>query len=519
MPPRVSRSLLDALSTRAAIGGGPREIVKVEAPFSGRGVGEVLAASRKDVERAIERGRQAQQAWRITSMRERTRVLLRLHDLLFERMQEGMDIIQLESGKARMDAFIELMDVAIVARYYAFHSAGTLGTRRRAGFLPGLTQTEVAYRPKGVVGVIAPWNYPLTIAISDSIPALMAGNAVVIKPAELTPYSALWGAGLLQEAGVPPELVQVVPGYGPEAGEALVDSADFVHFTGSTEVGRQVGARAAENLTDVSLELGGKNPLIVRRDADLGRIIPGIIQACYSCAGQLCVSAERILVHESIKDEFIDRLIRAVSAMELNARYDFSASMGSLASREQLEKVSSHVEEAREKGATVLVGGEALPEIGPLFYSPTLLEGVTPEMSVFAEETFGPVASISTFVDDDDAVRQANDTPYGLHASIWCRDIGAAKRVAAQLHAGTVSINDAYVSVWGSTAAPMGGFKSSGMGRRHGPEGLLKYTEPQSISTQLLGPLAPHSLGVSQQAFAAVTERVLRAMRYLPGIR
>lgn len=519
LPPRLSPGLFRALAGRATLKGGPHETLTVRAPFTDRPIGEVWLGSPDDIRYAVDRARQAQTDWAERPIAERAAVLLRLHDLIFERMQEAMDLVQLEAGKARVDAFLEATDVALVARYYAFHGPRFLGSQRRAGFVPFLTQTSVGYHPKGVVGVIAPWNYPLTMAISDALPALLAGNAVVIKPAEQTPFTALYVAGLLYEAGLPSDLLHVVPGRGSEVGPALIESVDFLQFTGSTEVGRIVSEQAGRHLIATSLELGGKNPLVVRHDADLDRAIPGVIQASFSSSGQLCISAERLFVHENLIEPFIERFKSAVEALEINARYDFSAQVGSLVSQEQLDKVSEHVEGARRLGATVVTGGRALPQHGPFFYAPTVLTGVTEEMAVCREETFGPVVTVYPFRTDEEAVARANDSEFGLNASVWTRDLAAGRRMARQLQCGTVAVNDAYLASWASTDAPMGGFKASGLGRRHGPEGLKKYTEPQTVAVQLLGPLTPGTLGMTQEVFAGVSARALRLMRYLPGLR
>jgi len=519
LPPRLTPGLLRQLPEGATLAGGPHETHAVRAPFTGRIIGEVWLAGPEDVGYAVERARRAQKAWAARPVRERAAVLLRYHDLLHERAHEAMDLIQLEAGKARMDAFIETMDVAIVARYYGIHGPGMLAPERRSGFVPMLTQTRVGYHPKGVVGVIAPWNYPLTMAISDALAALLAGNAVVLKPAEQTPLTALYAAKLLYEAGLPAELLHVLPGHGAEVGPALIEAVDFLQFTGSTGVGRIVAEQAGAQLIGSSMELGGKNPLVVRHDADLARSVPGIVQACFSCAGQLCISAERLYVHESLYEPFLDALSEAIGGLVMNARYDFSAHVGSLVSEDQLEKVSQHVEDAREQGATVVAGGRPRPDLGPYFYEPTVLTGVHAGMEVYREETFGPVAAVFPFATDEEAVARANDSEYGLHASVWTRDLAAGRALAERLQCGTVSVNDAYVSAWGSVAAPMGGFKASGLGRRHGPEGLWKFTEPQTVAVQLLGPLAPAYFGITQEAFAGIAQRAVALVRHLPGLR
>lgn len=519
LPPRVSRALLSRLAAGATLLGGHHERYTVTSPFTGEPVGDVLMGRPDDVQYAVGRARRAQKDWAARPVAERARIFLRYHDLLLQRQAEGLDIIQMEGGKTRLDAYTEFMDVAIVSRYYGVHGERHLRPERRGGFVPFLTQTEVHYQPKGVVGIIAPWNYPLTMAITDAIPALIAGNAVILKPAELTPFSALWGVQLLYEAGLPPEVFHVVPGEGEKLGETLITETDHLHFTGSTEVGRIVAEQAASQLKGYSLELGGKNPLVVRADADLDRTVDGVRQACFSSAGQLCISTERLYVHASRFDEFVARFAAATEAMELNTRYDFSAHMGSLVSQEQLDKVTEHVEDAVAKGATLVTGGRPLPHIGPLFYAPTILTGVTEEMTLYREETFGPVVAVYPFDTDEEAIARANDSQYGLNASVWTRDLAAGRRVAEQIECGTVGVNDAFIASWGSTDAPMGGFKQSGVGRRHGPEGIHEYTEAQTISTQLLGPLTPDHFGLSQQRFADLVTKSFRLLRHLPGLR
>lgn len=519
LPPRVRPEMLRRLATGATLLGGPHEPMPVIAPFTGEVIGEVLAARAEDVRHAVARARQAQPAWAAKPVSERAAVLLRYFDLLYERMQEGLDLIQLEAGKARLDAFMEYVDVTMVARYYAFHGRKHLEPQTRPGFIPLLTQTRVHHHPRGVVGIIGPWNYPFTMAVSDALPALLAGNAVVLKPAEQTPFSALWAVRLLYEAGLPPEAFHVVPGHGEEAGDALVGEVDFLHFTGSTAVGRTVARQAGARLTPASLELGGKNPAIVRHDADLRRALPGILQGCFSSTGQLCISTERLYVHEDLFEDFLAHFAAEAEALEMNARYDFSARMGSLVSEDQLEKVTEHVEDALAQGATAVTGAQARPEIGPLFYAPTVLTGVREGMKAFREETFGPVVSVYPFRTDEEALAMANDSAYGLNASVWTRDARAGRRLAERIACGTVSVNDAYVAGWASTAAPMGGFKQSGLGRRHGPEGLLKYTDAQTVAHQVLGPLAPEALGLGAERFAGLTAKALRLLRYLPGLR
>jgi acyl-CoA reductase-like NAD-dependent aldehyde dehydrogenase len=263
-----------------------------------------------------------------------------------------------------------------------------------------------------------------------------------------------------------------------------VDRVDYVSFTGSTDTGRLVAERAGARLIGCSLELGGKNPMIVREDADLLKALDGAIRGSFANAGQLCISTERLYVHESVFEPFLRQFVARAQALQLGAGLDYEADMGSLANEHQLRKVVDHVRDAVEKGAVVRAGGNARPDIGPLFFEPTVLSGVTPDMTVFSEETFGPVVSVYSFSSDEEALHLANDSRYGLNASIWSTDLRFAEGMARRIEAGTVNINEAYSAAWGSVDAPMGGRKDSGTGRRHGAEGLLKFTESQTIAVQ-----------------------------------
>ena len=334
------------------------------------------------------------------------------------------------------------------------------------------------------MGVIAPWNYPLVLAVSDSLPAVLAGNAVVVKPDIQTTQTALAALELMLEAGLPAGVFQVLPGDGRVAGAGLVDRVDYMSFTGSTETGRLVAERAGARLIGCSLELGGKNPMIVRDDADLLKAVDGAIRGSFANAGQLCISTERLYVHEAVFETFLRLFVARSKALHLGASLDYEADMGSLTYDHQLRKVENHVRDAVEKGAAVNAGGSARPDIGPLFYEPTVLTGVTSDMTIFAEETFGPVVSVYPFSSDEEAIQFANDSCYGLNASIWTTDRGFASSMARRIDAGTVNINEAYSAAWGSVDAPMGGLRDSGTGRRHGSEGMLKFTESQTIAVQ-----------------------------------
>jgi len=463
---------------------GERPRITVEAPYTGEPLAEIPAGTEADVEAAVTRVREAQAKWADRPVEDRVAVLDRYADDVLDEQGAVMDLAQLETGKARRDAFEEVLDVAATASHYADAAPGLLSSERRRGALPGLTKTTVHHRPVGVVGVISPWNYPVTLAISDALPALAAGNGVVLKPAQQTTHVALLVRRLLVEAGLPPELFAVVSGEGDRVGTALVDHTDYVCFTGSTATGREVAARAGRNLVDCSMELGGKNPLLVLDDADPERAASGAVRACFANAGQLCISTERLYVDDAVYDEFCDAFVGETRALRLGTGFDYAPDIGSLQNADQLAKTTRHVEDAVEQGASVLVGGRERPDLGPYFYEPTVLEDVTPEMAAYAEETFGPVVSLYRVGGEDEAVALANDSPYGLNASVWTGDGEHGERVARRVDCGTVNVNEAYAAAWASTDAPMGGMGDSGIGRRHGDEGLLKYTESQTVAVQ-----------------------------------
>ena len=454
------------------------------APFDGSPLPAVPASSEEDVDVAFRTARRHQPAWAALPVAERARILLRFHDLVYARRAQGLDIVQLETGKARGSAAEELGDVLITSRYYARTAEKALRGSKRRGAIPVLTKSRVFHVPIGVVGVISPWNYPLTLAITDAIAALRAGNAVVIKPDSQTMYTALWVIEQMFEAGLPEGLLNVVSGEGPVVGPMVTDRADYVMFTGSTNTGRQVAARCGERLIACSMELGGKNAMIVAPDINIERAARTAVSASFSNTGQLCISMERIYIHTDVYDEFLAAFVRRTDELRLGAQIGWGADIGSLISARQLQRVAEHVDDAVAHGAKVLSGGKARPDVGPFFYEPTILADVTRDMILSFTETFGPVVSVYRVDSVDEAIERANNTEYGLNASVLTGSTRRGKDIARKLEAGTVNINEGYGAAWASVDAPMGGFRASGLGRRHGREGLLKYTEIKNVAVQ-----------------------------------
>lgn len=472
-------------------------------------IGEVPLCTPDDVDAAVAGARAAQRKWTAVPIRERRAVVGRFHTLLLQREAAILDLVQAESGKSRFNAFEELADAALTAAYYRRTAERYLRPARRTGAAPGLTRTVEHRLPKGVVGIISPWNYPLTLAVSDAVPALLAGNAVVLKPDSQTPFTALLALELLREAGLPEDLFQIVTGEGPLLGPAMISGVDFLMFTGSSETGKIVAKQCAERLTGFSGELGGKNATLVLADADLDKAARGTAQGCFSNSGQLCISMERIYVHRALFEDFLAAFTEQVEGIRMGPGPGWDIDMGSLTGQRQLERVREHVQDAVAKGARIITGGRARPDLGPFFYEPTILTGVTEDMAVAREETFGPVVSVYQVEDDDDAVALANDSRYGLNASVWSARRGEA--VARRLLAGAVNVNDGYSAAWASHDAPMGGMKDSGVGRRHGREGILKYTEAQTVAVQRLVPVGPPP-GMANWRYTRLVKGALRLM-------
>lgn len=488
LPPRVTQTLIDRLTGAVVAGtaGEQRQPYEMVEVYTGGVVGELPQSSPEDVTAAAEKARAAQREWESWPVRRRLEVFAKAHELILSELDTIADLIQIGCGKTRRMAIEESCDPAMVISHYLKHAERILKPVKRGGAMPIISTSAEHHRPKGVVGVIAPWNFPFAISISDSVPALIAGNGVVLKPDNKTALCTLYGVELLVKAGLPRDLVQVVCGGGPDVGPTLIDNSDYVMFTGSTATGRTIGERAGRNLIGCSLELGGKNPMVVLDDAVLDDVIPGAIFAVFGNSGQACMHIERIYVHDRVYDEFIRRFVAAAEELGSTAGASYTADpeFGSLVSPEQLQRVASHVDDAVAKGATVLTGGKARPDVGPAFYEPTVLTGVTTEMEHASVETFGPVVAVYRYTDENEAIRQANATTYGLNASIWSADLARAERMADRLEAGNVNVNDGFVATYSAKMTPSGGIKQSGVGTRHGDAGLLKYTDTINVGVQ-----------------------------------
>lgn len=456
------------------------DTVPVLNPANGKKIYDLPQLTVAQVEDAIAAAREAQHAWSQVSVSERSKIFLELHALMIEDETKLLDLLQLETAKSRAHAFEETAGAIASANYYARIAAKYLARRKTKSGIPLLTQTFVDQVPVGVVGIITPWNYPLALTMLDVLPALMAGNAVVQKADNQTALTVLFARHLAVEAGVPAELWTVVVGDGEKVGNAITDNVDYVAFTGSTATGRRVAERAAKRLIGCSLELGGKNPMIVLEGANIKRAAEIAIAGAFGSAGQLCVSIERVYVPNRIKDEFLDEIAKRTQSLTVGRSNDFTMDIGSLTGYNQLQRVMGFVDDAVSTGAKLIAGGKQLTDAGPYFYTPTVITNVNQNARMYRQEVFGPVVDVEGYEDLDEAIRLANDTDYGLNASVVGPE-RAALKVAEKLNAGSVNINEGFRASFASMESPMGGVKASGQGRRNGPGGLLRFTEAKSI--------------------------------------
>ena len=509
-PASLTPDFLESLVQR--VPGSTGNTWKLTEVYTGDLLVELPQSSPTDIAQAFDDARAAQKLWGSWSLRKRLKVLKKFHALVLDNQYLITDLIQAESGKNRRMAFEESCDVPMGASHYIKRAPSVLKDRKHAGPVPVLSHSTEVRRPKGVVAIIAPWNFPFATGISDTIPALIAGNGVVVKPDNKTALSPLLGIRLLEQAGMPKGLVQVVCGEGPDVGGPMLENADYVMFTGSTATGRIIGELAGKHLIDCCLELGGKNPMLVLEDADVDEAVHAALFGGFGNSGQICMHIERLYVHDAIYDEFRDKFVAATEAMNIGATYDFGPDIGSLVSVDHKDRVASHVDDARAKGATVLTGGKPRPDLGPAFYEPTILEGVTKDMLAGSTETFGPVVGLYRFSSEDEGIALANDTEYGLNASVWTKDVKRGLAVARRIDSGNVNVNDILATAYASKGSPSGGLKQSGVGARHGDQGLLKYTDAQNIALLKKQVMEPKA-GQTYEAYAKQTQLSLKLMR------
>jgi acyl-CoA reductase-like NAD-dependent aldehyde dehydrogenase len=510
-----------------------RKVVSIN-PASGEVLREFECATELEVQVAVARACAAQLAWQAIGVRHRLDIIAKFQQLLNERKQQVARAITSEAGKPVAEALLtEILVVLDAARFLLQETYGFLREQPLAhGNLATKTKSGRLIRePYGVIGIISPWNYPFSIPATETLAALATGNAVVLKPSELTPLCALELNSLLHDAGVPEGVFQVVIGEGP-TGAALVESGiGKLIFTGSVATGRRIAQAAATRLLPVVLELGGKDPMIVLDDADVDVASSGAVWAAFVNAGQACLSVERCYVHRKIYDAFVSACVEKTKRLRVGNGADPSTDVGPLIRERQLQTVEQHVEDARSHGGQVLTGGERLTSLGPNYYAPTVLADVSHEMLIMREETFGPVLPVMTFDSDAEAIRLANDSEYGLAASVWTRDRSRGEKIARQINAGSVMVNDA-ISCFGISEAPHGGVKASGIGRTHGHFGLEEMVWTKYLDADLLPRMKKpwwygYGAGLAEAAggfldfqFArGIGKRITGGLRSLPLIR
>jgi succinate-semialdehyde dehydrogenase/glutarate-semialdehyde dehydrogenase len=466
---------------------GARRRLGLANPATLESVGEIEVQNAEDVRAAVERARRAQPEWAELGFEERARYLKRALQILVERQDEFIEVILRESGKPRTEAIMmEIFAGCDVLQYYARRARKILRPERRRlhGVMRFTKKLRVVYRPLGVIGVISPWNGPFILTLNPTVQALMAGNSVVLKPSEVTPYSGALVGSLFEAAELPEGVLTVVTGDG-ETGAALVEAGvNKISFTGSVATGRKVAEACARQLIPCTLELGGKDAMIVCSNANLDTAAGGAVAGAFMNTGQYCCGTERVYVVEDVADDFTRKVVERTSRLRQGTGGDFD--VGAIFWPRQLEIIERQVEDAIAKGAKVLAGGRRNPDFKGLFYEPTVLADVTHEMRVMREETFGPVLPIMRVADEGEALRMANDTEYGLGAQVWTRDEGKGLEIAQRLESGSVCINDMTVT-YGAPEAPFGGLKQSGVGQVNGEGGLKGYCHALPILIDRFG--------------------------------
>lgn len=456
----------------------PRPPIEVRDPASGRVAGRVANDSPEEVARLVDRARAARPAWEAMGPRLRGRALRAARKAFVRVRREIVDLLAAETGKPMNDVVGEVFAVCLDVGSAVKHAPRALRPEFVGTRLPRGKQRVVRRVPHGVVGVIGPWNAPLTLTLGDAVHALAAGNTVVVKPSEVTPLAVRRAVEALSRA-LPPDVLACATGDG-ETGAALVDHVDMVAVTGSPQTGRRVMERAARRLVPVLLELGGKDPMIVLEDAPIERAVNAAAWGGFFMSGQVCMSIERIYVVEAVADDFVRRLVERVGRLRVGPN-DREVDLGPLTSARQVEIVAAQVDEAVRDGARALVGGRRMPEFGPQFYAPTVLVDVRPGMRIMADETFGPVVAVQRVRDAEEAIAHANASPFGLNASVWTRDLARGRAVAERIEAGSACVNDCILNA-GDADLPFGGVKQSGVGWRHGGvDGVRVFTRPQAL--------------------------------------
>jgi acyl-CoA reductase-like NAD-dependent aldehyde dehydrogenase len=462
----------------------PRRCVPRQDPATGEHLGDFDVYTAADVEAAVARARAAAPGWAATPIAQRLKALRRVCTVIRDEGAGFAARISRDCGKPVVDSLMtELAVIPLFFDYYADIAPKALAPRSVR--MPLVLQPRRAWVetvPLGVIAVIAPWNFPLNLAVVPALSALISGNTVVLKPSEVTPLVSRLIEEIFSRAALPRGVVEVVHGDGSTGAALCAADVDKIFFTGSVATGRRVMEAAAKKPIPVELELGGKDPFIVCADADLERAARACAWGGLINAGQMCISVERIFVVEAVHDRFVALLRREVDAITVGGPDD-DADMGPLTFEKQIDVVERHVADAIERGATVVCGGRRLDRPGR-FYAPTLVTGVTPTMEIYREETFGPVLPVIRVRDEATAIAMANDHRYALNASIWSRDTKRARRLASQIDAGQVSINDVVVSV-GNPTLPFGGMRASGFGRYHGPEGLHAFTTTRAVQVSM----------------------------------
>ncbi len=457
-----------------------RRRLRIRSPATRERVGEIVVSRREEVEAAVAKARDAQREWARVPIAERARIVRSAIDILVERRQEVVETIINETGKTRLEALMmEIVPGCDYLNFWSQRAVRELSDEKRKlhGYLRPVKKLIMHYRPLGVVGVITPWNGPFSLAINPTTQAVLAGNAVILKPSEVAPYSGDWAIKLLSEAGVPEGVVQTVHGDGETGGALVNGGVQKISFTGSVSTGKKIAAACAEQLIPYSLELGGKDAMIVCADADLERAAGGAVFNSMLNSGHVCMGVERVYVVESVADEFEERVANIVRELRYGAGDDVD--VGAVFWDRQLPIIERHIEDAKRKGAEIVVGGEADTSKG-LFYKPTFVRNVNHSMELMREETFGPIVSVMRVKDEEEAIRLANDSHYGLSGSVWTRDIQKGIEIAKRMETGSVIINDAAMA-YGAPEAPFGGVKDSGVGHVNGLGALRSYTHQQPI--------------------------------------